>query len=92
MDLILQRCHHDTALVPAWITGELPPPNGLKLSRLDLFAIDLLYAELRFRRCDQDDHVEPGYDSDANVVSSLVSVLLQAISELDTVLYQPKEL
>jgi hypothetical protein len=44
---MMRRTHVDQALIPSWSSCELTYPRDSKLTRKQLFAIDLLHAEVR---------------------------------------------
>lgn len=83
---MMRRSQMSRALVSSWYGGDLIVPAGAGLSPLDLFAIDLLHAELRLRRCDREEQVDSAFDSDGNFVSTIVQSLLDGVQHLDTVL------
>jgi hypothetical protein len=66
-------------LIPAFSAG-LFPPVGLEADQL--WAVDLLQAELRFKRCDREDQqlqhhsLLADFDSDAHIVERLIPVTL----------------
>lgn len=90
---MLRRCQYKMALIPSWCSGAISCPHGATLTSMDKFAIDLLHAELRFKRCD---HVQPhifrvSFDSDGSIVTSLIPALLRCSAELDKALLNTYE-
>ena len=83
-------------LVPAWSAGELFVPASLSADQL--WAMDLLQAELRFKRCDREDQQAQqhslllDFDSDAHIVERLVPVTLGNLykSTVRTVIPEPQ--
>lgn len=49
-----------------------------------MFAIDLLHAELRLRKCDGEDIVNFDFDGDGNYVSTIMPSLLAVVDEIGT--------
>jgi len=83
LDLMLRRCHYKDVLIPSWSSRALSCPRGSGLTPIDLFAIDLLHAELRLKRCDKDEQIEAGFDSDGCIVTNLIPTMLERILDLD---------
>jgi hypothetical protein len=95
LDLMVKRTRtYSQGLALSWSTGELNVPQsngggasggggGGLLGPIELFALDLLHAELRLKKCDRADQVDLDFDSDGNVVGMLVPCLLSFIDEWD---------
>lgn len=81
----MRRCSASCAsLVPSWTASDgLPVPRSPRLGRLELFSIDLVHAELRLKRCDREEVVRPGFDSDGNFLSLVVPSLVATMDDLD---------
>jgi hypothetical protein len=77
LEVILKRTRSYQGFTPAWSTGDCQVPSGAFLQPDQVFALDLLHAELRFKRCDREDYRVTDFscDSDANVVERLVHTL-----------------
>lgn len=77
LDVMLKRTQSYQGLTPTWSTNDYQVPAGARLAADQILAIDLLHAELRFKRCDREDqHVtDVDFDSDASVVERLVPAL-----------------
>lgn len=84
IEVLLSYCHAKDASSPSWSSGDLPNLCGNFLGRGERFAIDLLQAELRLRRCDRDDTFEIRCGSDALVVTDLVTTLPEVLEELES--------
>eukprot|EP00977_Amphora_coffeiformis_P014319 scaffold3967_cov179-Amphora_coffeaeformis.AAC.1 len=76
-DLMLKRTRSYQGLTLSWSTRDLQVPAVMAADQI--WALDLLHAELRFKRCDREEHqyVTDGvdFDSDANIVEVLLPML-----------------
>lgn len=74
----LQDC-----LVQSWhLSNNKVPPEAL-LTAVDLFALDVLHAELRLKRCEEEDAIVSDFDSDGSFLSSLLPNLLTPIDNIE---------
>jgi hypothetical protein len=81
-----RRSRSSQILVPSWSAFGFTMPSEALHRPIDLFAIDVLHIELRFKRCEREEHIDTDFDADGNVVSSMVPWLLSKIEELDVTL------
>jgi len=70
-------------LTSCWSIVKHKVPKDAGLDRVGLFAIDLLHAELRLKKCDDQELVDFGFESDGSLVTSMVPDLLSLVEEID---------
>ncbi|CAB9508383.1 Calcineurin binding protein 1 [Seminavis robusta] len=78
--------HHrfHNAIVPSFFEEGKQSLSVLSTQeKLELLAIDVLHAELRFKTCERQQDMLYDFDGDPNFVSLMVSVLLRGVSRLD---------
>jgi hypothetical protein len=83
IELMLERCHNKDEIVPSWSTGDLPFPRRTRMPRVSLFAIDLLHAELRLRRCESEDAFDAAIGSDGVTITDLSRCIEVTMNELE---------
>lgn len=70
-------------LVSSWSIAYQSVPKDADLGRVELFAIDLLHAELRLRKCDGEEFVGSDFDDDGNFVLTLIPNLLEIMKDFE---------
>ena len=70
-------------LISCWSLNKNYVPKDAKMDIVQLFAIDLLHAELRLRRCEIDEIGNIDFDSDSNFTSRVISPLLDIVSTIE---------
>lgn len=80
---MVRRTISGECLVSSWSISCHGVPMDVQLARVELFAIDLLHAELRLRKCDGEEFVSFDFDGDGNFVSTLVPNLLELVEQID---------
>jgi hypothetical protein len=78
-----RRTDFGTGLVVCWSQQCNSVPRNACLDLVEIFAIDLLHAELRLRRCDVEEFVTFDFDSDGNFVALLFPALLQVVDKVE---------
>lgn len=83
VDIMMRRNRSCDILTPSWSAFGFTMPSNIVQSPLELFAIDLLHVELRFKACERNEFTDTDYDADGSVLASMVPHLLSKIEELD---------
>lgn len=78
-----QRTKLGTELISCWSLCRNRVPKDANMDNSQLFAIDLLHAELRLRRCEVEELENCDFDSDSNFTSIVLSPLLDFVSKMD---------
>jgi hypothetical protein len=71
------------AFFPSFFDGAQQGFSASTQEKLELFAMDLLHAELRFKACEREFNATIEFDGDANFVSCIVPLLVRRITGLD---------
>lgn len=78
-----QSTNLDTEMIACWSLCKSRVPRDANIDDIQLFAIDLLHAELRLRRCEIEELENCDFDSDSNFTSIIISPMLEYISTMD---------
>lgn len=70
-------------LFSSWSAAASPVPKDSGLNSFDMFAIDLLHAELRLKLCDREDFTNTDFDGDCSFVSMAVPNLVTVVNEIE---------
>lgn len=82
-DLMIRRTRTDDILTPSWSAFGFSLPSNTVQSPTELFAIDLLHVELRFKSCERHELTDTDYDADVSIVFSMVPWLLSKLEEMN---------
>jgi hypothetical protein len=70
-------------LVVCWSHNNYGAPRDAGLHIIELFAIDLIHAELRLRRCDMEETSHSDFDCDSNFVGLVIPSLLSTLKTIE---------
>jgi hypothetical protein len=76
--LVLRSKSHN--FIPCWSAADCPETG---LSRVELFAIDLLHSELRLKRCERDDYVNTSFYGDISFVGLVLPSLISFTDSIE---------
>ena len=85
-DLVLKQQKFQKSLIPHFFTNDEHDSESPALTSggaLELFAMDLLNVELRFRVCERQKHFCISFDDDSSYVSCMIPILLEGMDSLD---------
>jgi hypothetical protein len=71
------------SLTFSWLECRSKVPCNLNLSRMHFFALDLLHAELRLKRCEVDDCFDTDFDADWAYLAAVVPFLYSSQASIE---------
>lgn len=84
-ELILHQHKFQNAMIPRFVDDKYNSPAPLFSQAMELFAMDLLNVELRFKVCERQKHFCISFDDDSSYVSCMMPMLLDGMANLDDV-------
>jgi hypothetical protein len=83
-DLMCRRSAIGHDMVTCWSNSSLKVPPNLRFRRIDLFAMDLLRAELCFLRCEREELLNADFDGNISLVARIAPYLLVLLPDVET--------
>ena len=80
LELLTRRIGFNDA-VPCWCAES---SRNVGVSPLELFAVDLLHAEFRFKQCERDENLDTSFDGDINSILLAMPCLLAFVEEFES--------